>query len=82
MLSNAAVTEAGKVCDFSAAAGPMQPLLPIDVASNIGAAANSVPAALRAVCKSPGASIANLFTTPKNCPTQAVRSHACLLLLF
>ena len=72
-VANAAVREAGKVCDFSAAADPIQPLLPIDVASNIGAAANSIPAALRAVYNNPGAGIANLFTTPENCPTQAVR---------
>ncbi len=73
MRSCAAVAEAGKVCDFGKAAGPIAPLLPIDVASNVGAAANSLPGAFRALYNNPSADIDKLFTIPKNCPTHAVR---------
>lgn len=64
---------AAKVNDFCAVAGPVPPLLPIDIASNIGSSANSLPGAFRALYNNPGASVEHLFTRAKNCPTHAVR---------
>ena len=70
--AHAAVAAAAKVNDFCEAAGPVGTLLPIDVASNIGSSANSLPGAFRALHNSPGASIEHIFTRARNCPTQAV----------
>ena len=51
-------------------------MLAIDMAHNIGGAANPFVAALRTLQKSPGEDIAHLFTRRKNCPTPSV-SQEC-----
>lgn len=59
--------------DYCADKKPIEGLLPIDVAHNIGAVSNVVPGALRALRDDVDNDISNIFTKPKNCPTPNVR---------
>jgi hypothetical protein len=63
------------VSDFCSEKGPIEGLLPIDVAHNIGAVSNVVPGALKALRDDVDNTILNIFTKPKNCPTPNVSAR-------